>query len=404
MRRVAKILRHSVSGLGRNRVRTVLMMLGPFVGVAALTVILAIGRGAQGEVAGRMERMLGGSSMLIRAGGGQVRIGAHGPPTTTLTLEDVRAVDAELDEVEQADAMLFVNAAEVIANGQSRRLPVRGHTEAAEIVWDRSVSRGAYFTAAHVAGVARVALVGEAVARDLFEGQDPVGQQFRIGGVPFQVLGVLEKEGLDPHGIDLDNLVIIPVTTLMRRVRNQDWITGAKLAIRTGTDLEAVEARVGEILRRRHGLVPGQADDFMTFTPRQAQQRIREANRVFTVLLPMVAGLLILVGGLVVANLMLLTVQDRRAEIGLRQAVGARPADIRLQVLAEATLVTGLAGLLAVGLGAAGIQVAAMHGATAGMQWNTALLGLAVAVVVGVAAGLVPAQRAAGLDPVQTLR
>lgn len=404
MSRAMRILRQSAAGLARNRVRTGFMMLGTFVGVTALAVVLAIGRGTQGQVAGRMERMLGGSSMLIRAGGAQVRMGAHGPPVTTLTLEDIRAVDAELDEVELADAMLFVNAAEVIFDGAASRIPIRGHTEAAETVWDRSVTRGQYFTAEHVASSARVALVGEVVGRELFQGRDPVGQQIRIGAVPFQVLGVLEHEGLDPHGIDLDNLIVIPVTTMMRRVRNQTWITGAKLAIRTGTDLQAVEARVGAILRRRHGLVPDQADDFMTFTPRQAQQRVREANRVFTVFLPLVAGASILIGGLVVANLMLMNVQDRRAEIGLRQAIGARSRDIRLQFLAEAALVTALAGGLAVGLSAAGLEVATRHGATAGMQWSTALLGLAISVLVGVAAGLLPAHRAARLDPVQTLR
>jgi putative ABC transport system permease protein len=403
--RFMRVLGQSLRALARNRGRTFFMMLGTFVGVSALTVLLAIGRGTQREVLQRFDAFFSGSSMFVRAGAGRMRPGAHGAPSTTLTVDDIRAVDSALVGVIFADPMQMTGEREVTFAGRTARIRIEGHSEAAEVVWNRSVTRGAYFTAVDVASAARVALVGEVVARDLFQGRDPVGEQIRIGTVPFQVIGVLAPFGIDPHGLDKDNEIIVPISTLMRRVRNVDYIMGAKLLLSEGTDLDAAAVTVGDILRRRHAIGPGQEDDFSVHTPVQVQQMVRSSNRVFTVFLPLIAGLAILVGGIVVANLMFMTVHDRRAEIGLRKAVGARAADIRLQFLTEAAAVTGLAGMLALvaGVGVLGL-LAHLGGTTSRMQWETALLGLGMAVAVGIVAGVAPAQRAAALDPIQTLR
>lgn len=403
MTRTVRILGQGARGMARNRARTFFMMLGTFVGILALTVILAIGQSTQRAVSGRMQQMFSGATMMLRAGGGQMRGGAHGAPASTLTLADIEAIGKEFPEMIAADPTQGANAVGEF-EGQSKRLGIQGHAETAERVWNRSVTSGRYFTADQVATAARVALVGEVVVRELFQGRDPIGQQVRVGAVPLQVIGVLEHQGLDPHGIDLDNIIIVPITTMLRRIRNIDYIAGARLMFREGADLDALEPRIGELLRRRHGLLPDQPDDFGIFTPRQAQQRVREANKVFTVFLPLAAGLAILVGALVVANLMLMTVQERRAEIGLRKALGARPADIRFQFLAEAAVVTGIAGVLAVLAGAGLILAMRLRGMTASMQWETALLGLGLAVAVGMLAGALPARRAAALDPVATLR
>jgi putative ABC transport system permease protein len=402
-----RIFATSARGMGRNRLRTFFMMLGTFVGVTALTVIVAIGSGTQRELLDRVDRLLGGSTMFVRAGGGQMRGGprAGAPTTTTLTLDDLRAINSELDQVELVDPMLMGGEREVIYDGRNSPIRVFGHSEAAEVVWNRSVTRGAYFTADDVASAARVALVGEVVVRDLFGDRNPVGEQIRIGAVPFRVLGVLESVGVDPHGLDKDNEIIIPITTMMRRVLNIDYVMGAKLALTPGTDFDATTREIGEILRRRHALGPDQLDDFGFFTPVQARHFMTQTNRMFTVFLPLIAAISILVGALVVANLMLMTVNERRAEIGLRKAIGARARDIRLQFIAESAAVTGLGGILAVVVAYGILQIVVMHGgSSAGMPWQAVLLGLGTAVAVGVVAGVVPARRAATLDPVQTLR
>jgi putative ABC transport system permease protein len=403
--RFLRVVRQSVRALSRNRGRTFLMMLGTFVGVAALTVLLAIGRGTQREVLQRFDAFFSGSSMFIRAGGGRHRPGPHGPSAATLTIDDIRAVDSAVAEVDLADPMLPGGEREVTYGGRTSRIRVEGHSEVAEIVWNRSVSRGAYFTAADVSSAARVALVGEVVARDLFQERDPIGEQVRIGTVPFQVIGVLDRFGIDPHGLDKDNEIIIPISTMMRRVRNVEYIMGARLHLASDADPDAVMLEIAEILRRRHRIGPGQEDDFGLFTPVQVQQMVRSSNRVFTLFLPLIAGLAILVGGIVVANLMFMTVHDRRAEIGLRKAVGARARDIRLQFLTEAAAVTGFAGVLALlaGMGVLGL-LGHLSGTPSRMQWETALLGLGIAVAVGIIAGVAPARRAAALDPIQTLR
>ena len=406
MNRVARIVSGAVRTLGRHRLRTFFMMLGTFVGVTALTVTLAIGRGTQNDVLKRLDRMLGSSTILLRAGGSRMVGGAHAAgPTTSLTLADLRAIRSEVAPIDLADPMVMAPAQDVIHEAQSRRIPVTGYSEASEIVWNRSVTRGSYFTADDVASSARVALIGEVAARDLFGRDDPIGAQIRIGTVPFEVIGVLERVGLDPHGIDKDNEIIIPISTMMRRLLNVDYIGGAKFAVEPGADLDRTVLEIGDVLRRRHGLGPAQNDDFAMFTPVQAQQMVRGTNRVFTLVLPLLSALSIAVGGLIVAILMLMTVNERRWEIGLRKAVGARSRDIRLQFLVESAATTGLGGVLA--LVAAYLILQALghdHGATGGMPWGIALLGLVAATGAGIVSGIVPARRAAALDPVQTLR
>ncbi|MGH7472291.1 MAG: ABC transporter permease, partial [Longimicrobiales bacterium] len=358
------------------------------------------------DVMARVNRMLSGYSIYLRSGGGR-RVGnAHmGGPSTTLTLDDVRAIDRELKNVVLADPIQFGGTREVVYGNTSRPIRVEGHSEAARIMWNRSVTSGEYFTARDVASAARVALVGEVVVRELFGGRDPIGELIRMGTVPFRVVGVLEPAGVDPHGINKDNEIIVPITTLMQRVLNVDYILAAKLGLQPGANIDATVTEITEVLRRRHALGPDQFNDFAMFTPRQVQQAVESANRVFTLFLPLAAALSILVGGLVVANLMLLTVNDRRAEIGLRKAMGARPRDIRLQFLVECAAITGLSGLCAVVVGYFILQGLdqVLH-TPANVPWGTGGLGVAIALTVGIVAGIMPAQRAAALDPVQSLR
>jgi putative ABC transport system permease protein len=353
----------------------------------------------------RFARFLSGSSILLRAGGGQSRGGAHeGGTTTTLTLQDIAAVQAAVPAVTVADPMIST-ARDVGYGGRSSRVQIEGHSQDAELAWNRPATRGAYFTKSEVDEAARVALLGETVVRDLFEGRDPVGEQIRIGTVPFRVIGVLDRAGLDPHGIDRDAAILIPVTTIMRRVLNVDYITNAKLLVAPDADLDNAVLEVGDVLRQRHAIGPADYDDFAMFTPVQVTEMVKSTNRVFTLFLPLVAAVSILVGGLVVANLMLMNVNERRTEIGLRMAVGARARDIRTQFLIESAAVTGLGGVLALAVGYGILRFIAMHrGSASTMPWSTALLGLGVALAVGILSGVMPARRAAALDPVRTLQ
>ena len=191
--------------MARNPLRSLFMTLGTFVGVMALVVLSAMGHGTRHEVQSSMNRVFSGSTIMVTAAsGGGARGGAPTGPTTTLTLGDVEAIRAGVPEVRGADPMLMVPNREVVAGGRSGHVVLAGHSEEAERVRNRSVTSGEYFTAADVASSARVALVGPTVVRDLYDGRDPVGEQIRIGAVPFRVIGVLEPAGIDPHGIDME--------------------------------------------------------------------------------------------------------------------------------------------------------------------------------------------------------
>jgi putative ABC transport system permease protein len=401
-----RVIQYGFRGLGRHRLRTSFMMLGTFVGVLALTLVVAIGQGTRDSVMGNIERMFAGNSILLSAGGGGMMGGPRAEgPTTTLVMEDLDEILSSVPGVVAYDPMVMANAREVIYQGNSSSVRVLGHSENHERIWARGVSRGAFFGEAEVRSSARVALVGETLVREVFEGADPIGFQLRVGTVPFEVIGVLDSMGIDPHGWDRDNEVIIPVTTMMRRVMNVDYVQSAKILVSDGEALEGAVLAIENLLRERHVLAEDEPNDFSMITPVQVREMVGSMNRIFTLFLPLLAGVSLLIGGIVVANLMLMGVNERRSEIGLRKAVGARAKDIWIQFLFESSLVTVAGGVLALLVGAAalgfisqGMEIPSV------MPWEAATLGLGAAVVVGLVAGVFPARRAAELDPVTTLR
>ncbi len=418
-----RMVKSSLASLGRHRLRTFFMTLGTLIGVTALTVVVAYGRGTQDAVLDNFNRMFGGSTIMLMAGGPGTRGGPHSAgPTTTLTLDDLDAISLSVSEVESFDPIFLLGDRDVVFGGENMALGIVGHSENHERVWDRGVTSGTYFGREDIERYARVAVVGERVVTELFGGADPIGEAIRIGNVPFEVIGVLEPMGIDPHGIDLDREIHVPITTAMRRLTNVDYIFSAKLSVNESANLDDVVLEVTDVLRPRHALGPREANDFQMVTPVQVEAMIESGNKIFTLFLPLVAAISILVGGIVVANLMLMSVNERRSEIGLRKALGAKRRDISAQFLFEATAVTGLGGVLALGLGF--VVLRAMGGVSSiarsmadteadteaaaqvalGLPWEVAVMGIAVAIVVGLLAGVAPARRASELDPVETLR
>jgi len=382
------------------------MMLGTFVGVLALTLVVAIGQGTRDSVMGNIERMFAGNSILLSAGGGGMMGGPRADgPTTTLVLGDLEVILSSVPGVTVYDPMVMAGEREVVFQGNSSTGRILGHSENHEAVWDRGVSRGSFFGGAEVRSSARVAVVGETLVREVFEGADPIGSQLRIGTVPFEVIGVLDSMGIDPHGWDRDKEVIIPVTTMMRRVMNVDYIQSAKILIAEGDDLDAAVSAIELLLRERHALARDEPDDFSMITPVQVREMVGSMNRIFTLFLPLLAGASLLIGGLVVANLMLMGVNERRSEIGLRKAVGAARKDIWFQFLLESTVVTVTGGVMALLVGAGLLAIVAQGMEIPSiMPWPAATLGLLAAVIVGLLAGVFPARRAAELHPVTSLR
>ncbi len=402
----SRMIGSSVRAMSRNKLRTFFMMLGTLIGVTALTVTMALGQGTQRALLESIERLFSGHTILLNAGSGMRGGGPHGTGvTTTLTVDDIAAIEAAVPAIEMSDPMQSAGTREVVFEGNATEASVLGHSNNADVVWNRGVSRGSYLTADDIRSSARVALVGETVVRDLFGDVDPIGQQIRIGTVPFEVVGVLDRFGIDPHGLDKDNEVIVPYSTVLRRLRNLDYISSAKLLVDAEADLDITVLAIQAVLRDRHGLAPGEPNDFSMITPKQVTAMVESTNQVFTVLLPIVAVVSIIVGGVVVANLMLLSVNERRQEIGLRKAMGARTRDVWWQFVLEATAITTAGGALAIVIGVGVLRlITHLTQAEIVFPWEVTLVGMGVAVLVGLVAGAMPAGRAARMDPIESLR
>lgn len=399
----SRLLRDSLRSLRRHRLRSASIMIGSLVGVAALTFVLDVGQGLRRKMLTTVQQIFGDSSVVVVAGGMQLVDGPR-PDAARLTIDDIAAAAAAVPAVVDWDPQQ-VQIVSVRCAGNTATARVLGQSERAGKVWARTVSRGRFFDADDVQRRERVALIGETLVRDLFAGADPLGAEIMVDAVPFTVVGVLERFGTDLHGMDRDNEIVVPVSTLMRRLANVDTISVAKLLIGDPAQNAAAAAQIREALRSRHALLQGQPDDFTLLTPSEVRQLLGKMQRIVTVYLPLASVVVLLVAGLIAATLMAGAVNARVAEIGVRRAIGACPADIARQFVAESAFTMLGGGLLGILLGSAAAQLVARRldlGAV--LSLRVALLGLALALVTGLLAGVVPALRAARLRPVDALR
>ncbi len=401
----SRLVQQSVRSMRRYPLRTILMMLGSVVGVAALTFVLSVGRGAQEIMLRTVRQIFGDQAILIQAGGGTMMGGPRGG-SARLTLDDIDAVAREVPEIDAWDPQVQTFNASVKRGAASATVRVLGESERWSQVWERGVSRGQDFDASAVAGMGRVALIGETAARSLFAGDDPIGGEVEIGSVPFRVIGVLDRFGIDLHGMDRDNEIVVPVSTMMRRVMNVDAHLGSEARRQgRGTRGRTVAEEVRRVLRARHGLSADQPDDFHMMTSSEVQRMESKIERVLLLYVPLVGAVALVVGGIVAAAIMLASVTERVAEIGLRCAVGASPDDIRRQFLLETATTIVLGGLAGIALGIIAVKLATRRmPIDAPFSWSAVLIGLAAAALTGLASGILPARRAAALNPVDALR
>ena len=399
-----RLLQQSLQSLARYKLRTAFMMLGSLVGVAALTFVLSVSRAAQTKMLRTVRQILGDQAILVVGGGGTM-MGGPRPGASRLTLDDVAAIVKEVSAIQMWDVQAERSRMAVRRGSSNATVRVVGESERWEQVWGRGVATGESFDAAAVSGTARVALIGETVARGLFGGEDPIGAEIQIGTVPFRVIGVLERFGVDMHGMDRDNEIVVPISTMMRRVANTDMISGAKLVVNEAGQERQAAHDARQLLRARHGIAEGQPDDFRIMTSVAVQQMVGTMRRILVLYVPLVGLVALIIGGVVAATLMLASVSERVGEIGLRRAVGAAPDDIRRQFLVEtaATVVLG-------GLGGIALAVVAVQAASSRMRLDAAVtptavvISLLAAALTGVIAGVAPARRAARLDPADALR
>jgi putative ABC transport system permease protein len=399
-----RLVVHSGRLLARHRLRTTFMALGSLIGVAALTLVVSVGEAASRKVVNTVHQLFGGASIMVLAGGSHL-LGGPRADTARLTIDDIDAVAREVPGIAMWDPLQAVAAATVRHGDATATARVLGQSERSREVWDRGVSRGDYVDDQAVSSSSRVALIGESLARKLFGQDDPIGADVLVDSVPFRITGVLERFGTDIHGMDRDNELIVPISSLQRRVMNVDTIVQAKMIVTDSSHVADTAKAVQQALRARHAIPDGRPDDFTMITAVEIQQMVRFVERVLFLYLPLVAAVCLIAGGIVAATLMLASVSDRVGEIGLRRAVGATSEDIRFQFVAETSLTIAAGGLIGLMLGYVGAAVAASHlGLGHAFSPRAALLGIGASAAVGLAAGLVPARRAAAMQPADALR
>ena len=402
-------IRIALRALRVNKMRSILTMLGIIIGVGAVITMISIGAGAQQQVEEQINA-LGTNLIIILPGSvtaGGVRMGAGSRPP--LTEDDAYAIQRELPDV-QAASPAVRGTGQVVFGGNNWATAFHGVSPEYFEIRNWVVSSGRQFDQADMKGAAKVLLLGETVARNLFGDSDPVGQIVRVRKVPMEVIGVLEPKGQSLQGNDQDDTILMPITTARNRILggNAAKLRSAgsiSVKVRDGADMKQAEADMRTLLRQRHRLQPAQEDDFRLRNLAEVLGAREESTRVMTLLLAAVASVSLLVGGIGIMNIMLVSVTERTREIGLRLPVGARGKDILSQFLVEAVTLAMVGGLCGIVLGVGGaIAIGHFAGWRTELDLNAIVLAVGFAAAVGVFFGFYPARKASRLLPIDALR
>jgi putative ABC transport system permease protein len=398
------LVRTAWKALVRNLNRSLLTMLGIIIGVGAVIASVAIGAGAEAVVLKQIES-LGANLVVISPGSvisGGVSLGSGA--RTTLTRQDVDAIEANVQEVEAAAPYSQTNA-QVVAGGTNWLTQIGGTTPSWLSVGNWTMAQGNFLTEDDLSRVAKVAVLGSTVAANLFPAGGAVGSMIIVKSVPFRVQGVLAAKGQSGFGRDQDDVVIVPLTTHQERLTGQPWVNTILVSASTPDAVAGVIDATQRLLRLVHHLSPVTPDDFTIRNIANVQQVRIATSGAQALLLAAVAIVSLVVGGIGIMNIMLVSVTERTREIGLRMAVGARSRDILLQFLIEALSMACAGGVIGIGMG---IGISFLVSTFAG--WPTVISGFSVflgflsAAFTGAVFGFYPARRAAALDPIEALR
>jgi putative ABC transport system permease protein len=395
----------AVKALRRNAMRTALTALGMIIGVAAVIVMVAIGTGARTSIENSI-KSAGSNLVMVNAGSGgfgPVRQGSGA--NTRLTADDADAIAAQVSGIRYLTPTLNTRT-QIVAETSNWNTQVQGANEQLPEIRSWPVQMGSFFTAQDVSSAAKVVVLGSVTRDQLFgAGADPVGATIRMNNQPFRVIGVLATKGQAAMGQDQDDAVVMPYTTVQRKLLGVQHVNGITISAADEVPLEIMTTQIGDVLRAKHRLQDGEEDDFSVRTQAEMATMLTSTTDTMTYLLAGIAAVSLLVGGIGIMNIMLVSVTERTREIGLRLSVGARDLDVLTQFLVEAIVLSLAGGAIGIlfGAGLAYVISQAMQWSTV-VTLNSVLLSFGVAAATGVFFGFYPARKAAALDPIEALR
>lgn len=387
----------------KNRLRSLLTMLGIIIGVGAVIALVSVGQGASAEIEDDISSL--GTNMLIIMPGhsrmGGVNRGASS--LYTLTMDDVNRLEQDAQSLEYVSPLIRT-AGQVIASGKNWSTSVNGVSVNYLLIRDWGVDKGTFFTQRDVKSRKKVAVLGKTVVEELFGDQDPIGARIRIRNVPFTVIGTLEAKGQNMMGMDQDDVILTPSTTALYRLSDGKTVNVIMASAWSTDVMDAAEEEIKNLLRSQHRLRASEEDDFSIRSQTEIVDTATTVTSVLTMLLGAIAGVSLLVGGIGIMNIMLVSVTERTREIGIRMAIGARGGDVLTQFLIESVILSMLGGLMGIMIGIGlGRLLAGLIGI--GIIIDPVVIGVSVLFsgAVGVFFGFYPARKASRLDPIEAL-
>jgi putative ABC transport system permease protein len=405
-------IRVAFRALRKNKLRAGLTVLGVVIGIAAVTTMVSVGESA-GMLLQNQLQSLGTNVLFIFPGSSQQR-GVRDFSVVTLTAKDAEAIVAECPAVLATSPLVFTGGQVIYGNSNWKPREMYGVGPEYLVVRNWPLQSGGFFTESEVHSAANVCIIGHTLVPKLFQTSNPLQQTIRIKNISFTVIGILERKGASMVGQDQDDIVLIPYTTVKKRMQSStfDSINAIMASARTAQQMTEAEHQIRELLLERHRINPGEPADFMVQSTAEIANIMFIVTGTVTMLLSAIASISLLVGGVGIMNIMLVSVTERTREIGIRMAVGARSRDILRQFLVEAVLLSAIGGIVGVALGisaSAGIT-AIINSFSPDAKWPVvisipaATVALVFAAAVGMIFGYYPARRASKLDPIDALR
>ena len=395
----------ALRALANNKLRAFLTMLGIIIGVASVIAMLAIGQGSKKSIQQQISEM--GSNMIMIHPGAEMRGGVRQDPSAmqTLKLENYEKLSEECTYLSGISPNVS-SSGQLVAGANNYPSSVSGVSMDYLTIRQLTVEQGEMFTENDIRTAAKVCVIGKTIVDNLFpDGSDPIGKVIRCNQIPFRVIGVLKSKGYNSMGMDQDDVVLAPYSTVMKRLLAQTYLSGIFASALTEDMTDEAVDEITTILRREHKLKETDDDDFTIRTQQELSSMLNTTTDLMTTLLACIAGISLVVGGIGIMNIVYVSVTERTREIGLRMSVGARGVDILSQFLIEAILISITGGLIGViiGCGASFMIKTIAHWPVFIQPWSV-LLSFLVCTVTGVFFGWYPAKKAADLDPIDALR